>query len=149
MIKAKRKTAYDKFIERVVAGEIHIDMLRICIPLFLTEEDCDEFLKSQGIEPATLDTKVRGFAGFASCPDGAILYYLMLPLETKPRTWVHEASHLVDFIMHHLGMETDLTGTEVRAYMIDHIFASIEDIMSQYVEVPAIVALEPYNEKPV
>lgn len=149
MARTKRKTAQEKLYERLIAGEIYIDMLRICIPVFLTEKDCNEFLVAEGITPCELDTKVHGFAGFANDPEGRTLFYVTLPIDTQPRTWVHEASHLVDFIMHKLGMETDLTGTETRAYMIDHIFSSIEDIMSQFAQVPAIVALEPINERPV
>jgi len=49
--------------------------------------------------------------------------------EANPDTWAHEAVHLADFIMDSLGLPTDLSNTEVRAYMVGHIVSQIHTIM--------------------
>ena len=54
----------------------------------------------------------------------------MLPVGSNSNTWVHEASHLVDFVIDYLGLDPGVEGTETRAYMLGHIYSSIEEIMT-------------------
>ena len=149
----RRQSARARFISKRVAGWIFLDMFRISIPIFLTNKECVEVLEYEGIETQPdHDYRVEGYAGWGQDKEGMRLHYVMLPKDSCTNTWVHEASHLVDFIIDFLGLDASIDGTETRAYMMGHIYSSIEDIMlplQEQLSIPEIVTAAPYNEKPV
>lgn len=151
--KRRRQSARARFLSKRVAGWISLDMFRMSIPIFLTNTHCIEVLKHEGIEVVPDDGKVvQGYAGWGTDAEGVRLHYVMLPPDSNTNTWVHEASHLVDFIIDYLGLDPSIDGTETRAYMLGHIFSSIEEIMlpiQDRLSLPMVITAAPYNEKPL
>lgn len=149
----RRQSARARFLSKRVAGWIILDMFRIAIPIFLTNKHCIEVLEYEGIDIVPDDGKVvQGYAGWGTDAEGVRLHYVMLPADSNTNTWVHEASHLVDFIIDFLGLDPTIDGTETRAYMLGHIYSSIEEIMlpiQEHLSLPEVVTAAPYNEKPV
>jgi len=149
----RRQSARARFFSKRVAGWIFIDMFRISIPIFLTNKHCVDVLEYEGIETLPDYThRVDGYAGWGQNKDGSRLHYVMLPQDSTTNTWVYEASHLTDFIIDFLGLDPSIDGTETRAYLLGHIFSSIEDIMlplQEQLTIPEIVTAAPYNEKPI
>lgn len=148
----RRKTARDRFIEQRVAGWINIDVYRIAIPICLSSDACRELCEHEGISWDMPEKTVMAFAGWGQTKKGQRMHYVMLPSDSTPTTWVHEASHLVDFIFDYLGLDPSIEGTEARAYLLEHIYASIEATMmdiQELISIPEIVVAVPYNERPV
>jgi hypothetical protein len=50
------------------------------------------------------------------------------PVATKA-TWAHECVHIADFVMNRLGVPMGVRNTEIRAYLVAHLFAGLEELM--------------------
>lgn len=142
-----RQASKERFYKKHVHDWIHLDIFRIGIPIFTSEDACAAFCAYEGVEFQPSTHAVFGSAGWGQDRDGHVLFYVVLPPHSNTNTWVHEASHLVDFIIDHLGLEPGIQGTETRAYMLGHIFSSIEAAMLP-TQLPAVVTQAPYNEIP-
>jgi hypothetical protein len=147
MSNTPRLTKAQRKIEALVKGWIYIDMFHLSIPVFISDVDRVAWLSHHQMEFSTLDPdkKVAAIAGWASDPEGCRCIYMVLPLGVTSATWAHEASHVVDFVIEYLGLDPGLEGTEARAYMLGHIFSSIEDIMKPLIASQPEVST---NEKP-
>lgn len=128
----QRLTKAERKIEALVKGWIEIEIFRMAVPVFISEADRVAYLNfhKASYAPMTPEQRAAALAGWALYPDQSKLIFMVLPVGVPQSTWVHEASHVVDFVFEHLGIDTGIEVTEVRAYMLGHIFASIEDIMA-------------------
>ena len=122
-------------------GLVSIDMLSISFPVFLTVQDAIDDLLSRGydIDPGDFQHNVFGsFMELNHKSEPRTGYAMVITKEASVSTWAHEASHAVDFIMERLGMPSDISNTETRAYMLGHIVSEIQNIM-----IPVLSKLEP------
>ena len=55
------------------------------------------------------------------------LSMVIKPHATKA-TWAHECSHVADFVCDVMGLPISIEATEVRAYIVGHLFAGLEEI---------------------
>ena len=124
-----RQTARDRYLRKRTAGVIYLDIYKIQIPVFTTDQDCEEVCKFEGLTIPELTAPSLAYAGYGEDKNSCRVFYLMLPTDSKVSTWVHEASHIVDYVIDYLGLEAGIAGTEARAYMLDFIYTSIEEIM--------------------
>jgi hypothetical protein len=58
--------------------------------------------------------------------DGVAWFSMVIKPEASRATWAHECVHIADFVMDHLGMPTGVKNTEVRGYIVGHLFASLD-----------------------
>jgi hypothetical protein len=150
MSRQPRLTRAQKRLYDLPAGFIDIDMFRLCIPVFTTDKARIEYTShfSDRVETLPDDHAYHGLAGYAVCRDMTWMFWLVIPVESNQNTWVHEASHIVDYVIDHLGLDPGIDGTETRAYMLGHIFSSIEDILLP-LQLPAVITQAPANVRPI
>lgn len=111
-------------------GLITLDMFNIDIPIYISDQDRVDDFQKYGLEVHQVDKPFFGLAGWTTDENDLRYFYVVLSPTSQPSTWVHEASHLVDFIIDYLGLDPSVDGTETRAYMLGHIFGSIEHVMT-------------------
>lgn len=113
----------------VAIGTISVDVFNIEVGVFHDDAERVRALADVGVqaEPA-------GGAAWATAhkdvgPDGHAWFAMVIKPEATRATWAHECVHLSDWIMDHIGAPTDASNTEVRAYLVGHLFAGLEAML--------------------
>lgn len=127
MSKKSRKSKNDRWLDVII-----IDVFSMQIPVFLNQEDKNHTLASRGFTSFQLHSPIHGAACRDYCDDGSSLISLIIPPNSEPSTWAHEAVHVADFIMDTLGMDMELGNTETRAYITGYVFNRVSEIMEDY-----------------
>lgn len=112
---------------------IEVEMFGVQIPLFTNYATMIETISA--ISDIPTDSEPYAFNGMVvhgSTEAGTPVTALYLHPNSSADVWVHEASHLVDFVIFSLGLDETIHGTETRAYMLQHFFREITAIMSSY-----------------
>lgn len=115
---------------------IEVEMFQAQIPVFTDRREMIETLISIGTDAKTAwidEGPCFGMATTVKDSSGADVFALYLDPEADASVWVHEASHLVDFIFDSRGISTCMASTETRAYMLGWIFKEIARIMNDFV----------------
>lgn len=113
-------------------GILYIEFLRMEIPVFFTDQDRRAALAHLGIDSAPTDRPHAGLACIDYDEAGHPMVTCVLPADSRPSTWVHEASHLVDFAMDLVGMPPDMSNTETRAYLLQYLFDQISALFDDF-----------------
>lgn len=59
--------------------------------------------------------------------DGLAWFSMVITRRANMSTWAHECVHVADFIMDHLGIPTGAENTEIRGYLVGHLFHGLQD----------------------
>ena len=63
--------------------------------------------------------------------DGCPWFALVIPKGIPLATVAHECSHMVDFIFDKFELQTDVSNTELRAYMLEYIINEVMEVESK------------------
>lgn len=122
-------------------GLIQLDIFKHTVAVYLTDESRIEGLKEFNVPNAPpLDVEVYGAVTCDVSEDGVLVLSLLLPPEGQSQisTWVHEAVHITDILLDHLGFPGSIDNTEIRAYMTQHVFEQIDFILHNTVSKKAL-----------
>lgn len=107
-------------------GIITLDIFNLDVAVFERDEDRVVALRAQGCDseagnPASLSSAHMEFTG-----EGQIRLSMVIKPGVSGAIWAHECVHIADFVMDHLGIGMGVDCTEVRAYMVGHLFEHLE-----------------------
>lgn len=111
-------------------GIIPLDIFNLEVAVFGDDAARVASLKEQGVE----DAEEHNAAALSSAHlDYTVngeprLSMVIKPVATRA-TWAHECTHVADFVCSALGVPLCMETTEVRAYLVGHMMARLEDIM--------------------
>lgn len=111
-------------------GKIDLDIFSIEVAVFATEDDRIKGLAELGMDDLARHTD----AAFASAhrdvsSGGDVRFSMVIKPEATQATWAHECVHMADFVMDHLHLPMGVKNTEIRAYLVGHLFSRLQDIM--------------------
>ena len=107
------------------SGIVHLEFLKLQIPIFKSDEDRVKSLSSRGFPADPVTTAYMAFVSVTSDQHGVISISAVIPPNTDTSTLVHEAVHIVDFAMEQVGIDPDPANTETRAYMTQHVWEQL------------------------
>ena len=113
--------------DKRMAAYIPIDVYSLGVAVFRNEKRRAAVLRDQGCDdiadgnPAALASAYRDYAN-----DGTVRLSMVLKRGTTRATWAHECVHIADFVMDHVGIPLGIDNTEVRAYLVGHLFAHLD-----------------------
>lgn len=59
--------------------------------------------------------------------DGSAWFFMVIPDDLPVWKLAHECVHLADFVMDEVGVPTDVSNSELRAYLVDSIMQQVLD----------------------
>lgn len=110
-------------------GTIPIDIFNLDVAVFAAEQDRLAALKDEGCanlaehNEAALSSAHMDFTEAG----GIRLSMVIKPTATKA-TWAHECVHIADFVMDYLSLPPGVENTEIRAYLVGHLFSRLEEM---------------------
>lgn len=113
----------------IALGAISVDVFNIEVGVFRDDEMRVQALADAGVEAHPAEGASWATAHKDIGPDGYAWFAMVIKPEANKATWAHECVHLADWIMEHIGAPTDAANTEVRAYLVGHLFAGLETIL--------------------
>lgn len=113
-------------------GVIRLDIFCLDVAVFDNEDDRLACLRDQGCNDLTRHVE----AAFASAhrdvtADGDVRLSMVIKDPRHKATWAHECVHIADFVMDYLSLPSGVENTEVRAYMVGHLFGGLQDIFAK------------------
>jgi hypothetical protein len=115
-------------------GLISIELFSLEAPLYVSETIRVEALKYMGYDIEHVKHPMNGCVGVDYCKENIPLFSMTITPGSTISTWAHEAVHLADLLMDSRGVPTDVSNTEVRAYLTGYIVEQIAFIMDKYYE---------------
>lgn len=114
----KRMTAY-----------IPVDVFHLGVAVFRSEKTRLAVLRDQGCRSLTPHPKAAvSSAHMDVADDGTVRLSMVIKPKASRSTWAHECSHVADFIMEHVGIPLGLESTELRAYLVGHLFWHLDNL---------------------
>lgn len=113
----------------VAMGAITVDVFNIHVGVFRDDAMRVKALADAGVKAHPAEDAAWATAHRDIGPDGHAWFAMVIKPEANRATWAHECVHLADWIMDHIGAPTDAANTEVRAYLVSHLFAGLEAIL--------------------
>lgn len=108
-------------------GVIHLDVYHLQVAVFTTDKARIKNMRKNGVSnPLQSDNACFASAHLDTGDDGRSWFSMIIKPEATKATWAHECVHIADFVMDRLGIPSGAENTEVRAYMVGHLFASLE-----------------------
>lgn len=108
---------------------IPVDVYSIDVGVFRDDKSRVATLKSEGCDAESWENAALASAHLDRTEDGYPRFSFVIKPEATRATWAHECSHMADFICDALGLPISLEATEVRAYLVGYLMASLEDII--------------------
>jgi len=113
-------------------GLIPIDVFCLEVAVFDNEDARLARLKEEGCADLTRHTDAAiASAHLDVTESGAPRLSMVIKPHAKKSTWAHECVHIADFVMDHLQLPTGLENTEIRAYLVGHLFGGLQDIFGK------------------
>jgi len=114
--------------DKRIALYIPLDMFNLGVAVFRSETKRLAVLQKQGC----VDLERQNDSALASAhmdytSDGAIRLSMVIKPGATRSTWAHECSHIADFAMEYLGIPPGVESTEVRAYLVGHLFWHLDN----------------------
>lgn len=110
-------------------GMIRLDIFNLDVAVFDNEDDRIACLTDQGCNDLTRHTDAAyASAHLDSTASGSPRLSMVIKPHASKSTWAHECVHIADFVMDHLSLPSGVENTEIRAYMVGHLFAGLQDI---------------------
>lgn len=113
------------------AAVIDLDVFNLQVGVFRTDADRVQVLTDLGVEAVMADAAAWATAHMDTGPDGHGWFSMVIKDEATSATCAHECVHIADFVMDHLGIPTGAENTEVRAYLVGHLFSCLQEIMER------------------
>lgn len=111
-------------------GYIPLDIFCLGVAVFTSEDDRLATLADQGCEDLTRHADAAlASAHLDSTAEGAPRLSMVIKPRATKATWAHECVHIADFVMGHLSLPAGVENTEIRAYMVGHLFAGLQRIL--------------------
>jgi hypothetical protein len=113
-------------------GIISLDIFNLDVAVFDNEDDRIAVLTDQGCHDLTRnDEAALASAHLDHTDSGSLRLAMVIKPHARKSTWAHECVHIADFVMNHHGVPTGVENTEIRAYMVGHLFSGLQDIFSK------------------
>ena len=110
-------------------GVIHIDMLHTQVGVFAKDKDRVRFLRKKGVSGAVPhDGACYASAHMDTSDTGERFFSMVIKPEATNGTLAHECVHIADWIMDCYGIPTGAENTEVRGYLVGHLFHHAEEM---------------------
>ena len=106
---------------------IDVDVFGVQVGVFGDDQHRIAVLEAHGVETPPASAAAFATAHMDVGVDGKAWFGLVIKPEATRATWAHECVHIADFVMDHIGIPTGVKNTEVRAYLVGHLFAGLED----------------------
>ena len=113
----------------MVIGVIHLDIFNLDVAVFRTEKARIKELEKQGCVTIAHTPAAIASAHLDLTGDGAPRFSMVIKKHATKATWAHECTHIADMVMQTLGIPTGHKNTEVRAYLVGHLFAHLEGML--------------------
>jgi len=111
-------------------GIISLDIFNLEVAVFDNEDERLERLAEEGCEDLTRHAVAAiASAHLDATAEGSPRLSMVIKPHATKATWAHECVHIADFVMDHLGLPSGVENTEIRAYMVGHLFSGLEDMM--------------------
>lgn len=110
---------------------INVDVFHIQVAVYRSDKQRRKSLMAQGVEPAAANGAAYSTAHKDIGPDGQAWFGMVIKPEATLATWAHECVHIADWIMDHIGAPTDASNTELRGYLVGHLFKGLQDGLTQ------------------
>lgn len=110
-------------------GVIYIDVFNIQVAVYAKDKDRRKELRKKGFNADNHDEACLASAHMDMGPDGRAWFSMVIKPEATRATWAHECVHIADFLMERVGIPSSTENTEVRAYLVGHIFARLDEMM--------------------
>lgn len=112
-------------------GFIDIDVFNLQVAVFSKNKSRLKMLRKQGCnDPSASDEGAFASAHLDFVNGSARLSMVLKPAASKS-SWAHECSHIVDFIFNFLGIPPGIESTEIRSYLLGHLWSGLEKIMPE------------------
>lgn len=113
-------------------GIISLDIFNLDVAIFDNEDDLIATLMDQGCNDLTKHTDAALASAHRNVTSAGDVRLAMVikPRATKA-TWAHECVHMADFVMDYLSLPMGVENTEIRAYMVGHIFSGLQRIFKE------------------
>lgn len=108
---------------------IPVDVYNMDVGVFTTDQARVATLTAEGCDVTAWDDAALASAHMDRTSDGYPRFSLVIKPGASKATWAHECSHMADFMCDALGLPISLEATEVRAYLVGHFMAGLEDIL--------------------
>lgn len=108
---------------------ISVDVYNMDVGVFTTDEARVSTLKQEGCDAEPWNNAALASAHIDTTTDGYPRFSFVIKPQATRATWAHECSHMADFLCDTLGLPISLEATEVRAYLVGHLMAGLEDIL--------------------
>lgn len=115
----------------IAFGTISVDVFNIEVGVFDSDAERVRALANVGVQAEPADVAAWSTAHKDVGPDGRAWFAMVIKPEATRATWAHECVHLSDWIMDHIGVPTDAANTEIRAYLVGHLFAGLEAMLKE------------------
>ena len=111
-------------------GIIPLDIFNLDVAVFKSEPDRLAQQRAQGCNDLTEHSSAALSSAHRDFTDaGNVRFAMVIKPEANKATWAHECVHIADFVIDHLGLPTAVEATEIRAYMVGHLFSHLQKIM--------------------
>ena len=110
-------------------GIIPLDVFCLNVAVFADDESRCAALREEGCDVSGHDQDCLASAHIDTAGDGSTRLSMVIKPVTTKATWAHECVHIADFVMNRLGVPMGVRNTEIRAYLVAHLFAGLEEMM--------------------
>lgn len=110
-------------------GTIPIDIFNLDVAVFAAEQDRLAALRDEGCVDLTEHKEAALSSAHMDFTEAGSIRLSMVikPVATKA-TWAHECVHIADYVMDYLSLPPGVENTEIRAYLVGHLFSRLEEM---------------------
>ena len=106
---------------------ISVDVFNLDVAVFTSDRARVKHLRKEGCEPDKHDPAAIASSHLDITKEGDFRLSFVIKPHASKATLAHECSHMADFICNLLGIPISLKNTEIRAYLVQHLFAALEE----------------------
>lgn len=109
-------------------GTINLDLFNVQVCVFKNDKSRVKFLRSKGVDATPHNAACLSSSHFEAGPDGAPWFSMVIKKKANLSTLAHECVHIADYVMDVFGIPCTAENTEVRAYLVGHLFGEARDL---------------------
>jgi len=110
-------------------GAISIDLFNTQVAVWRTDKQRRKFLRAHGVYAEKHNDACFSSAHVDVGADGVAWFSMVIKDGASMATWAHECVHIADWLMQRFGIPTDAGNTEIRGYLVGHLFAGLQEIL--------------------
>ncbi len=110
-------------------GVIDLAVFNLDVAVFASDEDRVAALRDEGCDVSEHDIAALASSHMDVAGDGSPRLSMVIKPVATTATWAHECVHIADFVMDRLGVPMGVENTEIRGYLVGHLFASLEEML--------------------